>query len=397
MNKTKVLLTFNKSECWCNFAPHLRLFFNFHSMNKGIKTVATAALGCLVALTGCKNEQPKMDMGSYKTMTVKTESRVLPVRYSATIRGRQDIDIYPQVSGTLQRLCITEGQRVKKGQLLFVIDQVPYIAALNTAKANLESAKAALATADLTFESTKKLFDQKVVSDFDLKKAENSYLSAKATVAQMKAQVVNAQNNLSYTEVKSPADGVVGELPYRQGALVSSNMTQPLTTVSDNNQMYVYFSMNENQLLNLVRQYGSIENAVKEMPSLKLVLSDGSVLPDSGRVESISGVIDRTTGSTNVRAAFDNKSHLLHSGANGNIEIPMAYNNVIVIPQAATFELQDKILVYKVVDGKATSTNIEVAPNDNGTEYIVTNGLKTGDVIIADGAGLVREGTPVGK
>ena len=174
-------------------------------------------------------------------------------------------------------------------------------------------------------------------------------------------------------------------------------MAQPLTTVSDNNQMYVYFSMNENQLLNLVRQYGSIENAVKEMPSLKLVLSDGSVLPDSGRVESISGVIDRTTGSTNVRAAFDNKSHLLHSGANGNIEIPMAYNNVIVIPQAATFELQDKILVYKVVDGKATSTNIEVAPNDNGTEYIVTNGLKTGDVIIADGAGLVREGTPVGK
>lgn len=364
-------------------------------MNKGIKTVATTALCCLIALTGCKNEQPKMDMGSYKTMTVKTESRVLPMLYSATIRGRQDIEIYPQVSGTLQRLCVTEGQRVKKGQLLFVIDQVPYQAALNTAKANLEAAKASLATAQLTYESTKRLFDEKVVSEFDLQKAENSMLSAKATVAQMQAQVVNARNNLSYTEVKSPADGVVGELPYRQGSLVSSSMPQPLTTVSDNNQMYVYFSMNETQLLDMIRKYGSAEEAIAKMPNLKLILSDGSVLPDSGRVESISGVIDRSTGSTSVRAVFPNKSHLLHSGANGNIEIPVAYNNVIVIPQAATFELQDKILVYKVVDGKATSANIEVAPNNDGKEYIVTKGLNVGDVIVADGAGLLREGTPI--
>lgn len=364
-------------------------------MNRGIKTVATSVLCCIIALCGCKNEQPQTDMGSYKTMSVKTDSRVLPMRYSATIRGCQDIEIYPQVSGTLQRLCVTEGERVKKGQLLFIIDQVPYKAALNTAKANLEAAKAALATAELTYQSTQRLFEEKVVSEFDLQKSENSMLSAKATVAQMEAQLVNAQNNLSYTEVKSPADGVVGELPYRQGALVSSNIPQPLTTVSDNNQMYVYFSMNETQLLSMIRQYGSIENSIEQMPDLKLILSDGSVLPDSGRIESISGVIDRSTGSVSVRAAFPNKSHLLHSGANGNVEIPMIYSNVIVIPQAATFELQDKILVYKVIDGKAISANIEVAPNDNGKEYIVTGGLNVGDVIIADGAGLVREGTPV--
>lgn len=366
-------------------------------MNKGIKTVATTALCCLVALTGCKKEQPKMDMGSYKTMTVKTDSVVLQTRYSAQIRGCQDIEIYPQVGGTLQRLCVTEGQRVKKGQVLFVIDQVPYQAALNTAKANLKAAEAAAATAELTFKSTKRLFDQKVVSEFDLQKAQNSLLSAQASVAQMQAQVVNAQNNLSYTTVKSPADGVVGVLPYRQGALVSSNIPQPLTTVSDNDKMYVYFSMNENSLLNLTRQYGSPEEAIKHMPEVKLILNDGSVFESTGRVETISGVIDSNTGTVSLRAVFPNQSHLLHSGSNGNVEIPEVHKDVIVVPQVATAEMQDKIQVYKVVDGKATGVNIEVAPNNDGQSYIVTKGLSAGDVIIAEGAGLVREGTPVGN
>ena len=360
-------------------------------MNRGIKTVATTAFCCLVALTGCNKQQQTMDMGSsYKTMTVKTDSRVLKSLYSATIQGRQDVEIYPQVGGTLQKLCVQEGDRVKKGQTLFIIDQVPYQAALNTAEANLKAAEAAEATANLTFKSTQKLFEQKVVSDFDLQKSENSLLSAKAAVAQAKAQVVNARNNLSYTVVKSPADGVVGQLPYRQGTLVGSSMPQPLTTVSDNSELYVYFSVNENDLLNMTRQYGSLEEAAKKMPPVKLILNDGSVLPDSGHVESTS------TGTAQVRAAFPNTSNMLHSGANGNVEVPVFYKDVIVIPQAATFELQDKVLVYKVVDGKAQSANIEVAPNNNGTEYIVTNGLSVGDVIIAEGAGLVREGTPVG-
>ena len=146
----------------------------------------------------------------------------------------------------------------------------------------------------------------------------------------------------------------------------------------------------------MTRQYGSLEEAAKKMPPVKLILNDGSVLPDSGHVESISGVINTSTGTAQVRAAFPNTSNMLHSGANGNVEVPVFYKDVIVIPQAATFELQDKVLVYKVVDGKAQSANIEVAPNNNGTEYIVTNGLSVGDVIIAEGAGLVREGTPVG-
>lgn len=365
-------------------------------MTRGIKTMAMAAMCCMVAFSSCNDKkQAPAQMGEYKTMTVKTESRTLDSRYSSTIRGRQDIDIYPQVGGTLQRLCVKEGDKVSKGQTLFIIDQVPYQAALNTAQANLTAAQAAEATAELTFKSTKQLFDQKVVSDFDLQKANNALLSAKATVAQMKAMVVNAKNNLSYTVVKSPANGVIGELPYRQGSLVSSQMAQPLTTVSDNSELYVYFSMNENDLLSLARQYGSLEEAAKKMPQVNLVLNDGTTLPETGKIETISGVIDTKTGSAQVRAAFPNKSKLLHSGSNGNVVIPVNYNNVIVIPQAATFELQDKVLVYKVVNGIATSTEIEVAPMNNGKEYIVTKGLAVGDVIVAEGAGMLREGTPV--
>ncbi len=364
-------------------------------MNKTIKSLTAALLFCGVAMTSCKQEQPKMQAAVYNTMTISTDSRVLENSYSSTIRGCQDIAIYPQVGGTLQRLFVTEGQRVKKGQTLFIIDQVPFQAALNTAEANLKAAEAAQATAELTYKSTQKLFEQNVVSEFDLQKSQNALLSAQASVAQMKAMVVNAKNNLSYTVVKSPSDGVVGELPYRQGALVGSSMPKPLTTVSDNNEMYVYFSMNENELLSMIRQYGSVENAIKNMPAVNLILSDGSLLPETGRIESISGVIDPSTGSVQVRTTFPNKSNLLHSGSNGNVKIPVNYNNVIVIPQAATFELQDKILVYKVVDGKAVSTNITVAQENNGQEYIVTGGLEVGDVIIAEGAGLVREGTPV--
>lgn len=366
-------------------------------MKKRMMTASLAVLIGLVSMTSCKKQQSQMVATPHKTMTVETQSRELTTNYSATIRGRQDIEIYPQVGGTLQKLCVTEGQRVKKGQILFIIDQVPYKAALTTAEANVKAAEAALATAQLNFDSRKRLYDQQVVSDFDLRKAENDLLSAKAALEQAKAQRINAANNLSYTTVMSPSDGVVGTLPYRQGALVGSAMTQPLTTVSDNDEMYVYFSMNETSLLEMIREYGSPEEAIKKMPSIQLQLSDGSILPDSGRVESISGVIDRTTGSVTLRAAFPNKNHLLHAGSSGNVIIPTYYNNCIVIPQEATVELQDKVLVYKVVDGKTQSTQITVAPINDGREYIVLDGLKQGETIIAEGAGLVREGTPVGQ
>ncbi len=352
-------------------------------------------VGCTVWMASCKQATDAGMKPSYAIMEVKVADKELSTSYSATIRGRQDIDIYPQVSGTIEKLCVTEGQTVRRGQLLFVIDQIPYRAALKTVVANVEAARAAMATAELTYNSNKELYAQKVVSEFSLKTAENTYLTAKAQLTQAEAQEVNARNNLSYTEVKSPSDGVVGALPYRVGALVSANLPYPLTTVSDNSDMYVYFSMTENQLLALTRQYGSMDEALKNMPEVELVLNDNSVYNKKGVIESISGVIDRQTGTVMARVVFPNESRLLHSGASGTVVVPSIYKDCIVIPQGATVRMQDKVVVYKVVDGKAVSTLITVAGISDGREYVVLSGLQSGDEIISEGAGLMREGTQV--
>ena len=352
-------------------------------------------VGCTVWMASCKQATDAGVKPSFAIMEVKAADKELSTSYSATIRGRQDIDIYPQVSGTIEKLCVTEGQTVRRGQLLFVIDQIPYRAALKTAVANVEAARAAMATAELTYNSNKELYAQKVVSEFSLKTAENTYLTAKAQLTQAEAQEVNARNNLSYTEVKSPSDGVVGALPYRVGALVGANLPYPLTTVSDNSDMYVYFSMTENQLLALTRQYGSMDEALKNMPEVELILNDNSVYNKKGVIESISGVIDRQTGTVMARVVFPNESRLLHSGASGTVVVPSIYKDCIAIPQGATVQMQDKVVAYKVVDGKAVSTLITVAGINDGREYVVLSGLQSGDEIISEGAGLVREGTQV--
>ena len=366
-------------------------------MNKNLSLMKQAGfiIACCLAFPACKQATQTRANTEHEVMTIAPTSRTLSTSYPATIKGRQDIEIYPQVSGKLTELCVSEGQHVKKGQPLFIIDQVPYQAALRTAEANVEAAKASLANAELTYESRKALYAEEVVSEFDLNTAENSYLSAKAQLAQMEAQEVNARNNLSYTVVTSPSDGVVGTLPYRVGALVSSSIPQPLTTVSDNSVMYVYFSMTENQLLGLIRQYGSKDKALEQMPAIKLTLSDKSEYAHEGRIETISGVIDQSTGSVSIRAAFPNQEGLLHSGGSGNVVIPQQRDNVFVIPQAATYEIQDQTYAYKVIDGKAVSTLIRVSRVNGGQEYIVESGLAEGDVIVAEGAGLLREGMEI--
>lgn len=364
-----------------------------------MKTGFLSAMVGLAVLTSCGSKQQRQAPSAvYKTMKVAAKTVQLDTKYSATIRGRQDIDVFPQVGGTLQKLCVTEGQTVKKGQTLFIIDQVPYQAALNTAEAALKAAEAQLATAELNYNSRKQLFEERVVSEFDMQTAQNSMLSAKAAVAQAKAQVVNARNSLSYTVVKSPSDGVVGTLPYRQGALVGASMPQPLTTVSDNSQMYVYFSLNESELLKLARQYGSIDSAVVNMPPVRLLLVDGSEYEELGKVESVSGVVDRQTGSVQLRAVFNNPGKLLHSGSTGNVIIPATYENAFVVPAAATVQTQDKFKVY-IVDEKgiAHSQLITILEKDGGDEFIVTSGLSGGEEIVAEGAGMVKEGQDVKK
>ena len=364
-------------------------------MVKNLKIMAiSAAAAMLLMLSSCgKKQQQRGAMAvDFKTTKVEKKSMTLQSKYSATIRGRQDIEVYPQVGGTLQRLLVTEGQKVSKGQTKFIIDQVPYKAQLNTAEAALKAAQAQEATAQLNYESRKQLFDQQVVSEFDMKTAENSLLSAKAQVAQAQAQVVNARNSLSYTVVKSPANGVVGTLPYRQGALVGPSMPLALTTVSDNNQMYVYFSMNEAQFLELSRKAGSAEKAVKEMPAVQLQLVDGSLYESTGTVETASGVVDRSTGSVQLRAVFNNPEHMLHSGSTGNVVIPVEYKDVLTVPAAAVVQTQDKHKVYVVdKDGVAHSQIIEVMPQNNGKEFIITSGLTEGTEIVAEGAGMVKE------
>lgn len=354
-----------------------------------------AAVVCAAAVAACGKAPVKTEASEYEFIEIAAVDRVIPSTYSATIRGRQDIDVLPQVGGTISQLCVAEGQTVKAGQTLFIIDQVPYKAALQTAEANLEAARAQQATAQLAYDSRRELFAKNVVSEYDLRTAENSLLTAKAAVAQAEAQVVIARNNLSYTLVKSPSNGVVGTLPYRVGALVGPSIPQPLTTVSDNSAMYVYFSMNESRLLSLTREYGSMDKAVAAMPDVELVLSDGSTYSEKGRIESVSGVVDRQTGSVQLRAVFPNAGRILHSGSTGNVVLPNVRKGCIVVPQGATFEIQDKVYVYKVQDGKAVSELIEVEKISDGREYIVLSGLSVGDVIVGEGVGLMREGTPV--
>lgn len=345
--------------------------------------------------TSCKNDNKAMPGEKYKTLTVATGDRTLQTTYTATLRGRQTVEIRPQVSGVITDIRINEGDAVRKGQVLFVIDQVPYRAALAQALADVKSAQAKLKTARLTERSKEQLFKEKVVSDFDLQTSRNSLLEAEAALAQAKAQVTNARNNLSYTEVKSPVDGVASMIPYRIGALVSSSITDPLVTVSDDSEVYAYFSMAENQMIDLVQQYGSLARAKTEMPEVGLTMSNGSAYGHKGRIDAISGTVDKSTGAVSMRAVYPNPEHLLRDGGSATVVMPTVHKSCISIPQAATYELQNKVFVWKVVDGKTQSAPITVYKYNDGVNYIVLSGLKPGDVIIAEGAGLMREGTAV--
>lgn len=349
-----------------------------------------------VALTSCHNSgQTQESSMELPVITIAPSSMEVSESYSASIQGQQDIEIYPQVSGTISRVLVKEGQNVAKGQVLFIIDQVPYQAALRNAKANVQAAQAQVETASLDYESQKELFKEGVNSDYDVQTAKNSLAAARAAFEQAKAQELNAANNLSYTEVKSPANGVVGTLPYKTGALVSPSLSKPLTTVSDNSHMNVYFSMTENQLRSLMKQYGTPDKMIDSMPKINLMLNDGSVYPISGHIETISGVINPQTGTLSIKSSFPNPDGVLWSGGIGNVLIPHDEENAIIIPQTVTFELQDKILVYKVVNSKAVATFIEVKRINDGNNYVVVDGLSKGDVIISEGVGLVKDGMDI--
>lgn len=348
---------------------------------------------CAVSCNHKGNEEKKP--ATYKTMRVEQSTRSLESEYTAQLSGKQMVEVRPQVEGLIERICIDEGDMVRKGQTLFVINQTPYRAALAQAEASLKSAEAHLATARMTAESKRKLFEQNVVSAFDKQNAENALAESQTAVSMARAQLSNARNSLSYTLVKSPVDGVTGMIPYRVGALVGSNISNPLVTVSDDAVMHAYFSISEAQMLNLMEEYGSLQAFVNQMPAVSLRMSNGKMYGEVGKIDAVSGIVDESTGAVSLRASFKNAQHVLRNGGAGTVILPIVKENCIVIPQEATYELQDKVFVWKVVDGKAQSAEVKVYRLNNGKEYVVESGLQVGEEIISEGAGLVKEGAEV--
>lgn len=347
---------------------------------------------------GCKEEKKggkSKPAREHSAMVLQTASRELNSTYSAVIRGKQDVDIRTKVQGYITDIKVKEGSRVQRDQTLFVIDQKQYQAALATAKALVDAAQAKVDEAQLSASSKEMLFKEDIVSEFDLRLARTNLAQAKAQLAQAKANELTASNNLAYTLVKSPVDGVVGTLPFRVGTLVSPSDATPMTTVSDNSEVYVYFSMSEKQTLSLKRQYGALENALQSLPLVQLELNDGTIYSEPGRIEAISGIIDPTTGTVTLLAKFPNKQGLLISGGTGTILLPHKQDNCVIIPQSATYEIQDKTYAYKVENGMAKTVIINVFGISDGKEYIVESGLMEGDTIIVNGIGSVRENAPV--
>ncbi len=351
-----------------------------------------------VALTSCGSKSKQMGEASndFAVETVKTTTADLKTSYPATIKGMQDIEIRPKVSGYLVKLLVDEGSTVRKGQPLFLIDSEQYRAAVKAAKAQVKVCKANIATQKLTVENKRMLFKQNIISSYDLQMAENTLTSYEAQLAAAQAQLQSAQDNLSWCTVTSPADGVVGSIPYRVGSLVSAQSAEALTTVSNISKMYVYFSMTEKQLLALTREAGGINAAIKKMPAVSLVLSDGSTYSQSGTISTVSGVIDSSTGSVQMRATFDNAQHVLRSGGTGSILVPTHSNDAIMVPQSATFDVQDKKFVYVVNNDKSVATReITVLPQNDGQTYVVASGLRSGERIVVDGVNQLKNGQKI--
>lgn len=346
------------------------------------------------------------------TYTVATGSMDISNSYPATIKGKLDVDVRPQTSGTVTRVCVDEGQHVTRGQLLFTIDEVQLQAAVRQAEAAVSAAQAQIATAEssvasakLTANNQKQLLDKGIISSYQyetaalqLSSAESQANASRSQLAQAQAALVNAKKNLSFSRVTAPCSGVVGSIPNREGTLASASTS--LTTISDNSSVYAYFSLNEKQILELTQNGRiSLQVAISRMPSVKLRLSNGAIYGKSGRVSTVSGVLDQSTGSASVRALFPNTNGMLRSGSTGEVLVPAANSSgsQIIIPQKATYELQNLIFVYVIdKEGKAKSRQITVLPQNDGQNYVVTSGLSVGEVIAVEGVGtLVKDGVTV--
>ena len=354
--------------------------------------MAVAAL--MLASCGGGGGRPTFGDNEYPVVTVGTSSTTMQSTYPAVIKGVQDVEIHPKVQGFITQINVKEGQTVGAGQVLFVLDNVTYQAQVRQAQAAVNTAEAACNTAKLSFENSQKLHQNGVIGDFELQSATNQYEQAKAGLAQAQASLSSAKEMLSFCYVKSPAAGVVGSLPFKVGTLVSAGNT--LTTVSNISSMEVYFSMTEKDVLEMGKNAGGLAGALKDIPAVKLKLADGNMYGLDGTVTKMSGVIDPTTGSVQMIALFQNPEKLLKSGGSGTIIIPRSSSDAIIIPQSCVSEVQNKKFVYLLgKDNKVKYSEIKVDPQNDGKNYVVTEGLKAGDKYVTNGITKLNDGMEI--
>jgi membrane fusion protein (multidrug efflux system) len=334
----------------------------------------------------------------YKVLALQPRSATLNTDFPASIQGQQNIEIRPRIEGYIEKIYVDEGAVVKAGQPLFKINDPQYEQAVRTANAGIKAAQAQVSTAKLAVVKVKPLVEKEIVSKYELESAQFTYDSALASLAQARAALVNAQTNLGYTTVTSPVNGVVGSIPFRLGSLVNSSTTAPLTTVSSIGNVYAYFALNEKLLLAFTRDSTgtSFAQKIAKLPKVSLLLSDGSLYPEQGRIETVNGLINTATGTTNIRARFPNPKGVIRSGSSATVRIPNTLADVILVPQSATFELQDKIFaVVAGKDGKTKSVSLKVMENTAGNFYVVESGLKAGDQIVLEGVSSLKDGTQI--
>lgn len=335
---------------------------------------------------------------AFKVMTLQSRSVTLNTEYPASIQGEQDIEIRPKVDGFVEKIYVDEGSVVKKGQLLFQINNPQFAQDVRTAEAGVKTAEADVNTARLQVEKVKPLVEKDIISHYELESAQLTLQTKQAALAQARAALENARINVGYTTITSPVEGVIGSLPYKLGSLVNSSTAQPLTTVYNTSTIYAYFAMNEKQLLDFSRDSSntSLHSKLDRMPPVTLILSDGTLYDRKGKVETVNGLINTATGSANFRAGFANPKGLLRSGSSATVRIPRLLKDVLIIPQNVTYELQDKRFAY-VVDAESKVKNVSITVMDQtpGQFYIVTGGLKPGDKIIAEGANNLKDGSAI--
>ena len=368
-----------------------------------MRNIALCIFVVLGILTACSKAEKKDDKKElppqpYQYIVAKTGPAENLSQYPARLEGIQNVEIRPKIDGFVEKIFVDEGSQVNKGQLLFLIRNPQYEQSVLAAQATVNSARAQVATAQMQVTKTKPLVDKKIISAYELQAAELALKSAKAALAETQAQLSNAQVNQGYTKIFSPVSGVVGTLPFKAGSYISSATSQPLTTVSNVSKIFAYFSINEKQQLEFFKHStgATIHDKIKNSPLVNLILSDGSQYDQKGKIESISGLVDPSTGSFSMRATFPNPNGLLRSGYSATIQFPNNLENVIIIPQSATYELQGKVFAYVIgTDNKVKSVEIKIEELPDGLTYAVTSGLKQGDKVVVEGIGLLKDDTQV--